>query len=309
MASKQFYHDIDLVNVGQLIGARLQNVSSSAMSTLAGQLTADNKGLTVYNTTDNRIYVFNGSAFDPFQIDTVGDIKFRGVINAGNAGSVEKVSGYQYVVDAAGTLSASGVTFFPSAEVEAGDQVLFTSATEAYVLQRNDVQATETTLGNVALATQAEVNAGTNDTDAITAKTLHGYIDPILAAQAARDLEQDNRILATEERNLEQDGRLTNLEGRVTLVEEKNVEQDGRLDGLEADRLKHYFASVNLAAATPFTVAHNLGLVDKDDFVINTQFGGSQISLDIDSVNTNSITLTSLVPLNGVKVTLIGKGV
>ena len=322
MASKQFYHDIDLVNVGQLVGARLQNVSASAMSTLAGQLGADNKGLTVYNTTDNRIYVYNGAQFDPFQIDTVGDIKFRGIINAGNAANVEKVSGYQYVVDAAGTLSASGVTFFPSATVEAGDQVLFTSATEAYVLQRNDVQATETTLGNISLATQAEVNAGTNDTDAVTAKTLHGYVNPEFAADRAR-------ILATEEKNLEQDGRLTAIEavnveqnnrlaavetknveqdGRILATEEKNVEQDGRLTTLEADRLRHYFASVNLTAGTPFTVAHNLNLADKDDFVINTQFGGSQISLDIDSVNANSITLTSLVPLTGVKVTLIGKG-
>lgn len=336
MAVKQFYHDIDLVNVGQLVGARLQNVSATAMAALEGQLSADNKGLTVYNTSDNRIYVFNGVAFDPFQIDTIGDIKFRGVINEGNAATVEKVSGYQYVVDTAGTLTASGVTFLPNATVEVGDQVLFTSETEAYVLQRNDVQATETTLGNVSLATQAEVNAGTNDTDAITALTLHGYVDPEFAADRARilateekNLEQDGRILATEEKNLEQDGRLTaveekNLEqdgrilateeknveqdGRILATEEKNIEQDGRIATLEGDRLKHYFASVNLAAATPFTVAHNLNLFDKDDFVINTQFGGSQISLDIDSVNTNSITLTSLVPLTGVKVTLIGKG-
>lgn len=314
MAIKQFYHDIDLVNVGQLVGARLQNVSSSAMATLAEQLGANNKGLTVYNTSDNRIYVYNGTGFDPFQIDVAGDIKFRGVINAGNAAEVEKVSGYQYVVDAAGTLSASGVTFFPSAEVEVGDQVLFTSATEAYVLQRNDVQATETTLGNVALATQAEVNAGTNDTDAITAKTLHGYIDPILAAQAAKDLEQDDRIFATEEKNLEQDGRLTDVEarvtaveGRVTLVEEKNVEQDGRLDGLEANQVYTYFATVNLAAGAPFTVSHNLNFANKDAFVVRTALGGSDISLDVDSVNANSLTLTSLVPLNGVSVFVIGR--
>lgn len=293
MASKQFYHDIDLVNVGQLVGARLQNVSSTAMSTLAGQLGAANKGLTVYNTTDNRIYVYNGAGFDPFQIDVEGDIKFRGVINAGNAENVEKVSGYQYVVDTAGTLSVAGVTFFPSAVVEVGDQVLFTSANEAYVIQRNDVQATETTLGNVALATQAEANAGTNDTDAITPKTLHGYVNPEFAADRAR-------IAATEAKNIEQDNRLD-------AVEAKNVEQDGRLTALEATQIYTYFATVNLAAATPFTVTHNLNFSNKDAFVIRTALGGSDISLDVDSVNANSLTLTSLVPLNGVTVYIVGR--
>ena len=314
MAIKQFYHDIDLVNVGQLVGARLQNVSSSAMATLAGQLGAGNKGLTVYNTTDNRIYVYNGAGFDPFQIDVAGDIKFRGVINAGNAATVEKVSGYQYVVDAAGTLSASGVTFFPNATVEVGDQVLFTSATEAYVLQRNDVQATETTAGNVSLATQAEVNAGTNDTDAITAKTLHGYVNPEFAADRLR-------LGEIEAKNVEQDGRLTSAElrldaveaknveqdGRILATEEKNVQQDGRLAALEGTQVYTYFATVNLAAATPFTVSHGLNFSNKDAFVIRTALGGSDISLDVDAVNVNSLTLTSLVPLNNVTVYVIGR--
>jgi len=300
MSAKQFYHDIDLVNVGQLIGARLQNISGTAMATLAGQLGADNMGLCVYNTTDARIYVFNGTAFDPFQIDTVGDIKFRGVINAGNAATVEKVSGYQYVVDTAGTLSAAGVTFSPSATVQIGDQVLFTSATQAYVIQRNDVTATETTEGNIRLATQAEVNAGTSTDTAVTPATLKGKLDPIYAAQAAKDLEQDNRLTAVE-------GRVTSVENRVTATEEKNTEQDGRLTSLEADRVKHFFASVNLAAGVPFTVSHMLNLVDRDGFVINTHFGNSQISLDVDSVSVNALTLTSLVPLTGVKVTVIGR--
>jgi hypothetical protein len=300
MASKQYYHDIDLAGVGQLLGARLQNLSASGMAALAAQLGMDNAGLTVYSTTDKRIYVWNGAAFDPFQIDVEGDIKFRGSINAGNAGTVEKISGYQYVVDMAGTLTAAGVTFSPSAVVEVGDQVLFISATEAVVIQRNDVTATETVAGNILLASQAEVNAGMVADEAVTPATLHGYLDPLFAAQAAKDAEQDARILATEQKNAEQDLRLD-------AVEAENLAQDGRLASLEADRLKHYFASVNLAAGVPFTVTHGLGLVDRDGFVINTQFGNSQISLDTDSVSANAITLTSLVPLTGVKVTIIGR--
>lgn len=265
MSAKQFYHDIDLVNAGQLVGARIQNVTSTSITTLAGTLGADNKGLIVYNTSDSRLYTWNGTGFDPFQIDVTGDIKFAGIINPANAGTVAKTAGFQYYVDTAGTLTATGVTFSPTAVVEVGDQVLFASPTQAYVLERNDVQATETLLGKVRLATQAEANAGTENTAAVTSATLHGYVDPQLAADRAR------------------------------------------IAALEGTQLYPYFATVNIAANTPFSVTHNLNLSNKDAFVIRTALGGSDISLDVDSVSSNALTLTSLVPLTGVTVYVIGR--
>lgn len=253
MAKKEFYHDIDLVKVGQLVNSRFENVTDATMSTLAGTLGADNKGLVVYNVDQLALYIWNGTAFVEQAVEIAGDLIFKGVVDASATldGQVEKITGYQYVVGTAGTLSATGVTFEPSAVAEVGDVFFFTAPDKAYVIQRNDLYATEGQSGNIRLATQAEVNAGVEATEAVTPATLQGKLD----------------------------------NGKYTSA---------------------YFASVNLAAATPLTVTHNLGLQDRDAFTVNTMFGNSQISLDVDSVDANSITLTSLVALTGVKVTVVG---
>lgn len=249
MAVKQFYHSIDLLNVGQLVGARLQNVTNASQATLAATLTNANKGLSVYNTDLKRVLVWDGTVFVQQEVVIDGDIQFKSVIANPATPALELRPGNQYVVGADGTLVQAGITFIPSATVKAGDQVLVTSTTTAYVIQRN--------------------------------------ID-------------DVRIDNIEAKNLEQDGRLD-------LVEAKNVEQDGRISSLETATVYTHFATVDLVAGVPATVAHNLGLSNKDAFTIRTALGGSDISVDVDSVNAESITLTSLVSLTGVSVMIIGK--
>ena len=174
MATKKFYHDIDLVNVGQLIGARIQNVTTSEKTTLGNTLGTAHKGLQVWDTDLDAPFIWSGTAWLRDSLEVSGDIVYKGSINPTNADSVEKVSGYQYVVDTAGTLTATGVTFSPSGVVEVGDVVLFTDATTATVLQRNNEQATEASLGIVELATQVEVDAGTDAVRVITPATLAG---------------------------------------------------------------------------------------------------------------------------------------
>ena len=235
MAVKQFYHDIDLLNVGQLVGARLQNVTSAQQSTLAGTLSVANKGLQIYNTELKRVFVYDGSAFVQQEVTIDGDIMFKGVIANPSAPALEMVVGYQYAVGANGTLVQAGVTFIPSAIVHAGDQVLVVSATKAYVINRN--------------------------------------ID----------------------------------DARIDNIEAKNVEQDNRLDVVEAATVYTHFATVDLVAGVAKTVTHGIGLTNKDAFTIRTALGGSDISVDVDSVDANSITLTSLVNLTGVSVMIVGK--
>lgn len=254
MATKEFYHNIDLLNIGQLLGARVHNVADQTAETaLAATLGADNEGLIIYRADTTFIKIWDGSRFVQQAMDVAGDVIFKGIIDASVTlnGQIEAISGYQYVVGTAGTATATGVTFTPSASVEIGDTILFTSATTATVFQRNDDEATETILGNVRLATQAEVNEGIQSTETVTPATLQGKL----------------------------------------LVQKYT---------------KQYNAVVNLIASTPFVVNHGLGLINKDSFVVNTMRNGSQISLDIDSVDANSLTLTSLVSLSNVFITVVG---
>lgn len=267
MAEKEFFVDINGAGVAQIKGFRIHNIADAAAQTAfeavgnnGAALGAANRGLQIYRVDLKRVAVWDGTQFVFQEIEVAGDIIFKGMFDASlpldDAGQPQPIiakAGYQYVVSVAGTFNAgaSGVTLIGNQELQVGDQILFTSATEAYPIQRNDVYATETVEGNIRLATQAEVDAGTVADEAVTPLTLQEKLD-----------------------------------GQFYV--------------------RQYAATVSIAALTPFTVTHNLGLVDKDSFTVNTMRGGSQISLDVDSVDANSITLTSLVALTNVRVTVQG---
>lgn len=70
---------------------------------------------------------------------------------------------------------------------------------------------------------------------------------------------------------------------------------------------KTYYSTHNLTANTPLTVTHNLSLQNRNAFTINVMDPEhSQISVDVDSVDANSLTLTSAVSITGAHVTIIG---
>jgi hypothetical protein len=71
---------------------------------------------------------------------------------------------------------------------------------------------------------------------------------------------------------------------------------------------KVYFASgLNTTANTPLTITHNLSLQNRNGFTINVMDSGhSAVSVDVDSVNTNSLTITTAVAVSGLNVTIIG---
>lgn len=252
-AVKQFYHSLDLGGVNQLLNSRLHTVTDAEETTLAGTLGAANEGLVIYNSDSDTIKTWDGTQFNSVAPAVAGDVIFQGIVTDLSAGGTPAttVAGSQYIAGADGTLAWTGVTFTPNADVTSGDVILFTSPTTASVLQRNDAIATETTAGNVLLATAAEVIAGTVTDEAVTPATL--------AAWAA------------------------NLQLPKT-----------------------FFATVNLADGVATTINHNLGLQDLDAFVINTMVGNSQVSVDVDAVDANNLTLTACPAITGLAVTVIG---
>lgn len=116
-----------------------------------------------------------------------------------------------------------------------------TSAADWIQLEVNRDQATESTLGLVSLATQSEVNTGTNATDAVTPATLAGRTATEtrsglaeLATQAETDAGTDDATIVTP------------LKLKTLL--------DNRTGG--------YAANVGNASATSFALTHGLGTRD-----------------------------------------------
>ena len=67
-----------------------------------------------------------------------------------------------------------------------------------------------------------------------------------------------------------------------------------------------FFQKVDLIAGIPLTISHNLALIDKDAFTINTVLAGKVVSINCTSVDNNSLQLTSAIAANQVSVTIIG---
>jgi hypothetical protein len=253
MAIKDILHDLDLQKTGQLVNTRIHNITTANRTTLAGTLNTTHEGLQVWDTDLKQFFFWSGSAFVSGVSNVVGAMIYRGAYSNLTTTPAAPATGDVYVITAAGTLTWAGQTFNPSAVVQANDQVVYRGSNVWDVLQGNSIEATTTALGTVIIATQAEVNTGTDATHVVTSSTLTSFV---------------------------------NTKGFA----------------------KTYFNnSVTTAANTPLTITHNLGLQNKDSYVISVKnSAGSEVSVDVDSVDVNSLTITTGVVLTTGKVTIVG---
>jgi hypothetical protein len=238
MSSIPFYANLDLGNLAQLLGARLHNVDNTSQTTLAGLLGAGNAGVVVYNTELQAILIWDGAQFVQQAIEVAGDIIFRGVLMEADYDGVavgHPIAGSQYVIGEAGTLDIDGVsTYVPTAEVEIGDQILFTAPDTVYVIQRNDVQATEAALGNVRIATQAQANAGVDDTAALTSLKL---ATKLKAQQYVRGYNATVNLVALTPLNVNHGLNLPDRDAFTVNTMRNNQQVNVRIDSVDANNI------------------------------------------------------------------------
>lgn len=176
MASKLLYHDIDLVKVSQILNARAHNITTTDRTTLGGTLNSTHKGLFVFDTDLNSIYVWGGAAWVSAG-SVSGAMVFRGVVAFNASEPVTPATGDFYLFSNAGTNTWEGSTV-----VEAGDSVVWDGTAWKFI-QTNVVDATEAVKGVVELASTAEAQAGTATNVVSTPANVKSWTDQIKAAK------------------------------------------------------------------------------------------------------------------------------
>lgn len=172
MAKKDFLVDIDL-NLNQLLNSLLENTGGISS-------VATNVGRIAYDTVLQRIVYDTGSQILSIANlnDVAGLLDFKGGYNAStntpdlttSPNSILK--GDYYVVTVAGSFFGEALQVGDSLFANIDNPV---SITDWTIVQGNVVYATETIAGVVELATQAETDAGADDTRAITPLKLNTW--------------------------------------------------------------------------------------------------------------------------------------
>lgn len=168
-ANKSIYVNHDYGKVGAVVNAQLNPMTTAQRTTLGGTLTTTHKGLFVWDTDLNTPYWWSGSAWTAPATSQSGlTPKGNVAFNATEPGS--PTVGDLYVFTSAGSNTWEGTNV-----VQVGDQVYW-DGTVWQFLQGNAVAASTSVAGLATLATQAEVNTGTDTTKVVTAETLQGKL-------------------------------------------------------------------------------------------------------------------------------------
>ena len=167
MAQLQQYIDLNL-NKQAVLSAKIYPLTSAARTALT--LVAGDAGLLVYDTTLNSLQAWNGTAWQNANPTGAGGMAFKGTIAANAAQPGSPVAGDMYVFSSAGTTS-----WTPAATVVIGDAVVYDGTVWNY-LEKNASTASNSVEGIIQLATQAEVNAGTQPSKALTPATIGSIV-------------------------------------------------------------------------------------------------------------------------------------
>jgi hypothetical protein len=158
MASKKFFVHIDL-NGQQILKLVPEILSSNPVSPATGQMW--------FNTTSGKFYGYNGTDIIDLSQVINNPMTLKGEISNASTNpsypSSPTIGDVWIVTTEAGTVG--GVT------VEVGDQLVYGSS-GWFAIQTNIGQASTTTPGYIQIATQTEVNTGTDNAKSVTPLTL-----------------------------------------------------------------------------------------------------------------------------------------
>lgn len=172
MAQINVHSDINL-NKNALVQMKFENLPTAPTAPIAGQV--------YFNSTDNRLYCWNGTLWVDLSQVLSGAVTIRGEISNANTNpsfpASPGVGDMYFVTTNAGTIG--GV------EVEIGDQLIY-GTSGFFVMQKNVIAATTAIAGLLRLATQAEANAGSLTNATISPATLAGFLINFLYAKKFR---------------------------------------------------------------------------------------------------------------------------
>jgi hypothetical protein len=168
MAVKQIWTDLDGVKVGILKDWAHNPLTTAQRITLGGTLNSAHVGLQCFDTDLLLNFYWTGSIWSGATAPITGAMTYKGAYSNLTTAPSNAVDGDTFVITTAGSLTWAGITFNPSAVVQVGDMVVRRSATLYDVIQGNAVQSSESVSGIIEIATQSEVNTGTDDLRAIT---------------------------------------------------------------------------------------------------------------------------------------------
>ncbi|WP_028523210.1 hypothetical protein [Runella limosa] len=169
MARNRFF-DLILNAGAAIVNLRFPNSATAPSSPYEGQ--------SYYDTATKKFMGWNGTSWVDLSQVITGSVTIKGDITNANTSpafpSTPATGDIWFITTNAGTVG--GI------EVEIGDQ-LVRGTSNWFVIQANTMTASETRAGVIELATQAEANAGTDTTRALTPATLLGYLSNFFYAK------------------------------------------------------------------------------------------------------------------------------
>lgn len=162
MAAKKYFVDLNL-NKNQITEFSLENRENNPGSPVSGEI--------YFNYVDKKIKFYDGTSWQSIGEVAANYVVYRGTLAHNASAPSSPKSGDLYIFSSAGT-----ATNFGSPIVEAGDFIIYNGASWDVIQKNVNLQtATDSSTGLVELATQIEVDTGTDASRVITPSTLNGY--------------------------------------------------------------------------------------------------------------------------------------